>query len=81
MMEAVLITALILRRYRPEAAGSGLVAPSPGITLRVKGGLPMRLVARGGMIDGIDAERRQIDFRGRAEWVRDRETKNACEAD
>lgn len=81
MMEAVLITALILRRYRPEAAGSGLVEPSAGITLRVRGGLPMRLVARGGMIEGIDAERRQIDFRGRAEWVRDRETKNACEAD
>ena len=46
MMEAVLITAMILRRFRLEAATEGPVIPWPGITLRARDGLPLRLVPR-----------------------------------
>lgn len=46
MMEARLILAGVVQRYRLVLAASGPVVPEPLITLRPKGGMPMTLVAR-----------------------------------
>ena len=46
MMEAVLVTAVILRRFRPLRNGDAPVVPWPGITLRARDGLPLRLMPR-----------------------------------
>jgi cytochrome P450 len=45
MMEAALVLATILRRFRLEMAGPD-PAPFPSITLRPEGGVPMRVVRR-----------------------------------
>jgi len=46
MMEAVMVTAMILTRFRPVPASVAPVVPWPGITLRARDGLPLRLVPR-----------------------------------
>ena len=45
-MEGVLVLAAIARRWRLRLAEDRLVVPAPSITLRPKGGIRMRLVAR-----------------------------------
>jgi cytochrome P450 len=46
LTEAQLILAMIAQRYQPRLQPGYQVLPEPLITLRVKGGLPMRLVRR-----------------------------------
>ncbi|MEF2554543.1 cytochrome P450 [Aurantimonas sp. A2-1-M11] len=46
LMEASLILAALVQRYRFEWSGDRPIAPSPSITLRPKGGVPVRLHER-----------------------------------
>jgi cytochrome P450 len=43
MMEAVLIAAMVGRRFRFELAGPEDPRPEPNLSLRVRGGLPVRV--------------------------------------
>jgi enediyne biosynthesis protein E7 len=43
MMEAVLVAAMVSRRFRFELAGPGEPSPEPNLSLRVHGGLPVRV--------------------------------------
>ncbi len=45
-MEAMLVLATLLQRYRVELVAGATVTPEPSVTLRPKGGLPMTLRAR-----------------------------------
>jgi len=47
MMEAVLILATVAQRFRLRLQDTRPVVPLPSITLRPKGGVPLRLEARG----------------------------------
>jgi cytochrome P450 len=47
LMEAHLVLAMVAQRYRLELAGNGPVEVVPGVTLRPRGGLPVRLHPRG----------------------------------
>ena len=47
MMEAVLILATVAQRFRLELQdGQPVVVPLPSITLRPKGGVPLKLAPR-----------------------------------
>ena len=43
MMEAVLVAAMVARRFRFELAGAEDPRPEPNLSLRVRGGLPVRV--------------------------------------
>lgn len=43
MMEAVLVTAMVARRFQFELAGASEPRPEPNLSLRVHGGLPVRV--------------------------------------
>ncbi|MGH9200495.1 MAG: cytochrome P450, partial [Vicinamibacterales bacterium] len=47
LMEAQVIVAMVAQRFRLDLATDARVVPSPGITLRCRGGLPMVLRFRG----------------------------------
>jgi enediyne biosynthesis protein E7 len=44
MMEAVLIAAMVARKFRFELAGTADPRPEPNLSLRVRGGLPVRVL-------------------------------------
>jgi cytochrome P450 len=46
-MEATIVLAMIARRYRLVRTTEGPIAPEPSVTLRPKGGVPVRLVPYG----------------------------------
>jgi cytochrome P450 len=46
MAEAHVITAMVLQRFTLERASRTPLAAQPGITLRIRGGLPMRVQFR-----------------------------------
>lgn len=46
MTEARLVVAMTLQRWRLSMAGGALPTPQPGLTLRVRGGLPMQVTPR-----------------------------------
>ena len=48
LLELVLVVAAIARRFRLTLARPGPVAPEPLVTLRPRGGLPMRVAQRNG---------------------------------
>lgn len=46
MMEATLLLATLIRRFRFSLVGNKRVVPLPSVTLRPRGGLPMKITAR-----------------------------------